>query len=43
MAGIVVQAESQSELNNILLTLGTALASYGNTNQPAHQEEKAWK
>jgi hypothetical protein len=43
MAGIVVQAESQSELNNILLTLGAALASYGETTQPAHQEEKAWK
>jgi hypothetical protein len=43
MAGIVVQAGTQSELNNILLTLGTALASYGKTNQPAHQDEKAWK
>jgi hypothetical protein len=43
MAGIVVQAESQSELNNILLTLGSALASYGNAKQPQYKEEKAWK
>lgn len=40
MAGIVVEAESESELNNILLALGNALASYGSTSRPQFSEEK---
>jgi len=40
IAGIVVQAESQSELNSILLTLNQALASYGPTNKPQPAREK---
>ncbi|HSU29815.1 MAG TPA: hypothetical protein VLJ11_01155 [Bryobacteraceae bacterium] len=43
MAGIVVQADSQSELNHILLTLGAALGSYGTAKQPHYHEEKTWK
>ncbi len=43
MAGIVVRAESQMELNDILLTLSAALASYGTTNRPEPQREKAWR
>jgi hypothetical protein len=43
IAGIVVQAESQAELNSILLTLNQALASYGPTNKPHPAREKVWQ